>query len=112
MQGDIVAEITWIDGLGNVHKDSRDSAAGKALVGGLGVAGLVTELLLQLQPPSHTTIGTRYKQHDTKLYNDVLDMLQVRMRLPATRIPYHTRLILMRVPETVCLLQAFLSVVL
>lgn len=77
MQGDIVAELTWVDGLGNVRRDSRDSDAGRALVGGLGVAGLVTELLLQLEPPSLTAVDTRFKQHDGKLFEDVMDMLQV-----------------------------------
>jgi len=72
-----VSEVTWVDGLGAVHTDQRDSDAGKALVGGLGVAGLVTELLLQLQPPSHTAVDTRFKKHDGKLYEDLLGMLQV-----------------------------------
>ena len=77
LQGDIVEEITWVDGLGNVRTDSRTSEAGMALVSGLGVAGLVTELLLQLEPPSHTAVSTRYKQNDGHLYSDILDMLQV-----------------------------------
>jgi hypothetical protein len=77
LQGDIVAELTWVDGLGNVHRDSRDSDAGRALVGGLGVAGLVTELLLQLEVPSVTAVETRFKKHDGKLYDDVVEMLKV-----------------------------------
>lgn len=78
LQGDIVTELTWVDGLGNVHRDSRNSDAGRALVGGLGVAGIVTELLVQLEPPSLTAVDTRFKQHDGKLYDDVVSMLQVR----------------------------------
>jgi hypothetical protein len=77
LQGDIVAELTWVDGLGNVRHDSRDSDAGRALVGGLGVAGLVTELLLQLEPHSLTAVDTRFKKHDGKLFEDVVDMLKV-----------------------------------
>jgi hypothetical protein len=80
LQGDIVVELTWVDGLGNIRRDSRDSEAGRALVGGLGVAGLVTELLLQLEPPSLTAVDTRFKQHDGKLYKDVMEMLKVRGR--------------------------------
>lgn len=78
LQGDIVTELTWVDGLGNVHRDSRHSEAGRAMVGGLGVAGMVTELLVQLEPPSLTAVDTRFKQHDGKLYEDVVSMLQVR----------------------------------
>lgn len=76
-QGDIVVELTWVDGHGNIRRDSRDSEAGRALVGGLGVAGLVTELLLQLELPSLTAVDTRFKQHDGKLYEDVVEMLKV-----------------------------------
>lgn len=99
LQADIVTELTWVDGLGNIHKDSRDSDAGRALVGGLGVAGLVTELLLQLEAPSVTAVETRFKKHDGKLYDDVMDMLKVRravlkrmtwqqMRASATVLPW------------------------
>jgi hypothetical protein len=72
-----VVELTWVDGLGNIRKDSRDSEAGRALVGGLGVAGLVTELLLQLEPPSLTAVDTKFKKHDGKLYQDVIELLKV-----------------------------------
>lgn len=77
MQADIVVELTWVDGLGNVRSDSRDSDAGRALVSGLGVAGLVTELLLQLSPPTKTAVDTRFKKHDGQLFEDVQDMLKV-----------------------------------
>lgn len=70
-----------MDGLGNVHRNSRHSDAGRALVGGLGVAGMVTELLVQLEPPSLTAVDTRFKQHDGKLYEDVVSMLQVRQEV-------------------------------
>jgi hypothetical protein len=81
LQADIVTELTWVDGLGNIHKDSRDSDAGRALVGGLGVAGLVTELLLQLEAPSVTAVETHFKKHDGKLFDDVMEMLKVRHSL-------------------------------
>lgn len=77
VQGDIVVELTWVDGLGNIHTDSRASEAGRALVGGLGVAGVVTELLLQLEPASKTVISTWFKKRDSGLYQDVQQMLKV-----------------------------------
>jgi FAD/FMN-containing dehydrogenase len=77
MQADILLELTWVDGSGKVHTSSRDSDAGRALVSGLGVAGVVTELLLQLQPPSHTALSTRFKRSDANLLNDVHEMLKV-----------------------------------
>ncbi|KAF8062634.1 GULLO2 [Scenedesmus sp. PABB004] len=68
--GDILLEVTWVDGQGEVHVDARNSTAGRALVGGLGVAGMVTELLLQLTPPSHTQLSTRFKRPDADLVAD------------------------------------------
>jgi hypothetical protein len=44
----------------------------EAVVTGLGVTGLVTELLLQLEPPSLAAVDTRFKQHDIKPYQDVM----------------------------------------
>lgn len=70
-------ELTWVDGKGEVHVSPRNSTAGKALVGGLGVAGVVTELLLQLHPPSNTELKTRYKVSDINLLADVKAMLKV-----------------------------------
>lgn len=75
--GDIVAELTWVDGKGVVHTSARDSDAGRALVSGLGVAGIVTELLLQLGGPSHTAVDTRYKKNDASLAQDIQEMLKV-----------------------------------
>lgn len=77
LQADLVLQLTWVDGSGNVRVSNRSSTAGRALIGGLGVAGVVTELALQLQPPSRTRISTRSKQSDGNLVADVRDMLKV-----------------------------------
>lgn len=77
-------ELTWVDGSGNIHVSPRNSTAGNALVAGLGVAGVVTELLLQLHPHSHTKLHTRFKQSDENILADVKAMLQVR---PARTAP-------------------------
>jgi hypothetical protein len=78
MQADILLELTWVDGQGKIHVSDRNSTAGKALVAGLGLGGIVTEMLLQVQPPSNTQLATRYKQSDEKLLEAVHEMLQVR----------------------------------
>jgi hypothetical protein len=77
-QADILLELTWVDGQGKVHVSDRNSTAGKALVAGLGVGGIVTELLLQVQPPSNTQLVTRFKQIDAQLLEAVQEMLKVR----------------------------------
>ncbi|KAF6262091.1 hypothetical protein COO60DRAFT_690109 [Scenedesmus sp. NREL 46B-D3] len=74
--GDIVLELTWVDGQGKVHVSDRGSTAGKALVAGLGIAGVVTEMLLQVQPPSNTQLSTRFKQSDAQLLQAVQEMLK------------------------------------
>jgi hypothetical protein len=48
LQCDIVTEITFVDGLGNVHVVPRHSAAGRGLCSGLGLLGIITELKLQM----------------------------------------------------------------
>lgn len=76
-QAHIVSELTWVDGQGEVHTSARDSDAGRALVSGLGVAGIITELVLQLQGPSRTAVDTRFKKSDQHLFQDVIDLLAV-----------------------------------
>jgi hypothetical protein len=76
-QADILAEVTWVDGAGIVHTSTRDSDAGRALVSGLGVAGIVTELLLQLKGPGRTAFDTRFKKSDKQLAGDIQELLKV-----------------------------------
>lgn len=47
------------------------------LCGGLGLIGLVTELEVQMTPPTHTKLITRYLSKDDDLVNDVEKMLKV-----------------------------------
>lgn len=66
----------------------------RGMVGGLGVYGVITELLMQMTPLSYTTLTTVQKQ-DTNLFKDVNNMLKVGARqhvlhvrrLRATRAP-------------------------
>jgi hypothetical protein len=77
VQADILLELTWVDGQGKIHVSDRNSTAGKALVAGLGLGGVVTEMLLQVQPPSNTQLATRFKQSDAQLLEAVQEMLKV-----------------------------------
>jgi FAD/FMN-containing dehydrogenase len=49
-QADIVTSITFVDGRGQVRTVSRNGAIGRALSGGLGMLGIITEVTLRLQP--------------------------------------------------------------
>jgi hypothetical protein len=43
----------------------------------MGLIGLITELELQLTPPTHTKLITRYLSPDTNLVQDIEKMLKV-----------------------------------
>ena len=97
---DMVVEATWVDGTGTVHTSSllpgegevgsgrnsgsgsgtaadiADANAGRALIGGLGLTGVVTELLLQLQPPTLTHALAALDVPDADLAADVRDLLR------------------------------------
>jgi hypothetical protein len=74
---DTVKEIIWIDGMGAVRRSARDSDEGRAIAGGLGLTGIVTELVLQLTPPTHTQLITRYLSSDANMLEDLEMMLKV-----------------------------------
>lgn len=48
-QADIVTSITFVDGKGRVRTVSRSGPIGRALSGGLGLLGVITEVTLRLQ---------------------------------------------------------------
>lgn len=74
---DTVAEIVWIDGRGAVRRSLRDSDEGRAIAGGVGLTGIVTELVLQATPPTHTQLITRYLSSDADMLKDLDAMLKV-----------------------------------
>jgi hypothetical protein len=90
---DMVVEATWVDGTGRVRNTSSSSAAaaseatadsgllstrgGRALIGGLGMTGVVTELVLQLTPPTLTHALVALDAPDDNLAADVRDLLQM-----------------------------------
>jgi hypothetical protein len=72
---DTVLELTWVDGKGETHVTKRDSDEGRALVASVGNLGVVTELLLQLTPPTYTHLMTRYEATDENLVADFEKLL-------------------------------------
>jgi FAD/FMN-containing dehydrogenase len=73
---DTVLEVTWVDGTGKVHVSKKGDPEFAALNGGLGVFGVMTELLLQLTPPSNTQLITVTK-NDTNMMQEINKLLKV-----------------------------------
>lgn len=78
-----------------VHVSKPQDPEFRGMVGGLGVYGVITELLMQMTPLSYTTLTTVQMQ-DKNLFKDVNNMLKVGAkgsmcayvcRLCATRAP-------------------------
>jgi L-gulonolactone oxidase len=78
--GDLVTKVKWVNGKGEIFVSDTATEAGaeevKALVGGLGLLGIVTELTLQLEPRSRTVVETRNNLDDTHIVADVTKMLE------------------------------------
>lgn len=77
---DMVTEATWVDASGEVHVASRDTPETWAAInGGLGLLGVITELNLQLTPPTNTRLETHLNQPDTNIFGDIERLLKVRV---------------------------------
>jgi FAD/FMN-containing dehydrogenase len=64
---------------GQIHTATRDEPeTWHALNGGLGLMGVVTELVLQLTPPTNTVLRTALNQPDTDMPEKIMRMLKVR----------------------------------
>jgi L-gulonolactone oxidase len=78
--GSLVTKVKWVNGKGEILVSDSATEAGaeevKALVGGLGLLGIVTEFTLQLEPPSRTVVETRNNLDDTHIVADVSKMLE------------------------------------
>jgi hypothetical protein len=73
---DTVLEVTWVDGRGNIHVSKPSDPEFKAFNGGLGLFGVITELLLQLTPPTLTELITVAKD-DKDMMNEINRLLKV-----------------------------------
>jgi len=71
-------EIVWVDGTGKVHVSKREDPELKAMVGGLGVLGVMTEFVMQMTPKSATTLIT-VRRNDTNMMKDINELLKVNM---------------------------------
>jgi FAD/FMN-containing dehydrogenase len=70
--------VTWVDASGGTHTHARGSDELRAMCGGVGVLGVMTELALQLTPPTNTRISTRHLVSDANLAADIDELLKVR----------------------------------
>ncbi|XP_073391725.1 L-gulonolactone oxidase 2 [Physcomitrium patens] len=73
--GDLVTKIKWVNAKGEIIVSDLQTERGakevRALVGGLGLLGVVTEFTLKLQPNSRTIVDTRKGLDDTNLVLDL-----------------------------------------
>lgn len=76
-QGDITLEFTWVDASGNVHVNDRHSPEGKGLAGGVGLIGIITEIKLQMTPPSNTKAVSINLLPDHNIGQEVLNYVKV-----------------------------------
>lgn len=78
--GNLVVGIKWVNAKGEVIvRDSQTEDGVKevrALVGGLGLLGIATEITLQLQPNSRTIVEVRKGLKDTNMVADVKNILE------------------------------------
>jgi hypothetical protein len=75
-QSDIMTEFKWVNAKGEVLTSARDSPEGRAVVGSIGLLGVVTEVTLQLAPLSNTRFDTVWKRGDGSIAADIVSMLR------------------------------------
>eukprot|EP00878_Enallax_costatus_P039822 GHUV01045739.1.p1 GENE.GHUV01045739.1~~GHUV01045739.1.p1 ORF type:complete len:480 (+),score=92.29 GHUV01045739.1:93-1532(+) len=73
---DTLIEITWVDGTGKVHVSKPQDPEFKGMVGGIGVYGIMTEFLMQMTPPSYTTLIT-VRKSDKNMMQEINSLLQI-----------------------------------
>jgi hypothetical protein len=73
---DTLLEVTWVDGRGKIHVSKPTDPEFNAFNGGLGMFGIITELLVQLTPPTNTELITVVK-NDNDMMNEINRLLKV-----------------------------------
>ncbi|KAF8060339.1 GULLO1 [Scenedesmus sp. PABB004] len=73
---DALLEVTWVDGTGAVRVARRGDPEFRAMVGGLGTFGVVTELLLQMTAPTATQLIT-VRKSDKDMLASINELLKV-----------------------------------
>ena len=78
--GDLVRKVKWVDARGEIIVSDLETEHGakevRALVGGLGLLGIVTEVTLQLQPNSRTIVEIRRDLDDTNMVAEIKKALE------------------------------------
>lgn len=74
--GDLVTSLKWVNAKGEVLVHKREAREFRALVGGLGLLGIVTEVTLQLQPKSRTIVEMRKGLNDAHMVAELNQLLQ------------------------------------
>lgn len=69
-------EITWVDGTGAVRVSKPSDPEFRAMNGGLGVFGVMTEFLIRMTPPTDTTLVT-VRKNDTNMLADIEGLLKI-----------------------------------
>ncbi|GBF95066.1 hypothetical protein Rsub_07567 [Raphidocelis subcapitata] len=66
----IVTELTWVDAAGTIHTSPRDSDDARALLGGIGLVGIIAEVEVALQGTTNATPHLSVTWHpDIGLYS-------------------------------------------
>ncbi|KAG0620399.1 hypothetical protein M758_4G213200 [Ceratodon purpureus] len=77
--GDLVTKMKWVNAKGDIIVSDAQTEQGamevRALVGGLGLLGIITEFTLQLQPPSLTVVESRNDLDDSHIVPELKAML-------------------------------------
>eukprot|EP00775_Hariotina_reticulata_P005676 gene5676-5914_t len=73
---DTLLEITWVDGKGEVHVSKPADPEFRGMVGSVGTYGVITEFLIQMTPPSATTLIT-VRKNDTNMLKDIEELLKI-----------------------------------
>ena len=74
--GDLATSLKWVNAKGQVLVHERDTGEFRALVGGLGLLGIVTEVTLQLQLNSRTIVEVRKGLNNTRIVPELVQMVQ------------------------------------
>lgn len=74
--GDLVVKVKWVNARGEINVSEKGSNELKALVGGLGLLGIITEFTLQLQPPSMTVVESRVDLDDANIVSELEAMMK------------------------------------
>lgn len=74
-----MTELQWVDVNGTIHTSPRDSPEARAILGGLGLVGIITEVELQLGPGLVISATSKLAMPDSDLYEDIKKLLKVVM---------------------------------